>query len=60
MRQDFSASALAAGLLAAFVGFASTFAVIIRGLTAVGATPAQAASGPDGVSVAMGVGRHPC
>ena len=32
MRDGFSTSALAAGLLAAFVGFASSFAVILRGL----------------------------
>ena len=56
LRTDFSASALAAGILASFVGFASTFAVIIRGLTAVGATPEQAASGLLAVSVAMGLG----
>ena len=56
LRADFSTSALAAGLLACFVGFAGTFAVIIRGLTAVGATPEQAASGLLAVSVAMGVG----
>jgi len=55
LRSDFSGSAFAAGTLAAFVGFASTFAVIVRGLTAVGATPAQAASGLLAVSVAMGV-----
>ncbi len=56
LRTDFSASAFAAGALACFVGFASTFAVIIRGLTAVGATPEQAASGLLAVSVAMGLG----
>lgn len=52
----FSLSALAAGLLAAFVGFASSFAVVLKGLSAVGATPAQAASGLMAVSVAMGIG----
>ena len=36
---------MAAGLLAALVGFASTFTVILAGYTAVGASPAQAASG---------------
>ena len=56
LRSDFSISALAAGMLASFVGFASTFAVIIRGLTAVGASPEQAASGLLAVSIAMGVG----
>jgi len=34
-----------AGLLAALVGYASTFALVLAGLSAVGATPAQAASG---------------
>ncbi|WP_307855892.1 benzoate/H(+) symporter BenE family transporter [Nocardioides faecalis] len=34
-----------AGVVAAVVGFASTFVVVLAGLTAVGATPAQAASG---------------
>ncbi len=50
-----SGQAIGAGLLAAFVGFASTFTVIVRGLTAVGATQAQAASGLMTVSVLMGV-----
>jgi len=36
---------ISAGLLAALVGFTSTFAVVLQGLTAVGATQAQAASG---------------
>ncbi len=42
-------------MLAAFVGFASSFAVIVNGLTAVGATREQAASGLMAVSIAMGV-----
>jgi len=54
MREDFSISALAAGLLSAFVGFASSFAVIVRGLTAAGASPAEAASGLMVLSIAMG------
>ncbi len=33
------------GLLAAFVGFASSFAIVIQGLIQVGASPDQAASG---------------
>lgn len=56
IRRDFSSTALAAGMLASFVGFASTFAVIIRGLTAMGASPEQAASGLLAVSVTMGLG----
>jgi benzoate membrane transport protein len=44
-----------AGVLAAFVGFASSFAVVLRGLTAVGASPAQSASGLMALSVGMGL-----
>src|SRR5665213_2244012 len=42
-------------MLAAFVGFASSFAVVLRGLTAVGASPGQAASGLMALSIGMGV-----
>ncbi len=55
MRASFSAQALFAGLLAAFVGFASSFAVVLQGLTAVGASPAQAASGLTALAIAMGL-----
>ena len=44
-----------AGVLAAFVGFASSFAVVLKGLTSVGASPAQAASGLMALAIAMGV-----
>lgn len=44
-----------AGMVAAFVGFASTFAVVLAGLRSVGATPEQAASGLLAVCVVMGV-----
>jgi benzoate membrane transport protein len=44
-----------AGLVAAFVGYASSFAVILKGLTAVGASDAQAASGLMALSIAIGV-----
>jgi len=50
-----TAPAVAAGLLAAFVGFASSFAVIVKGLTGVGASPAEAASGLMALSIAMGL-----
>jgi len=46
---------LFAGVLAAFVGFASSFAVVLQGLTSVGASSAQAASGLMALAVAMGV-----
>src|SRR5580692_9899592 len=42
-------------MLAAFVGFASSFAVVLKGLTSVGASPAQAASGLMALAIAMGV-----
>lgn len=51
----FSLPTVTAGLLAAFVGFASTFAVIVQGLTRMGASPAQAASGLAAVTLAMGL-----
>ena len=46
---------IAAGLVTAFVGFASSFAVILKGLEAVGASDAQAASGLMALSIAMGL-----
>jgi benzoate membrane transport protein len=55
MRNGLSAQAVSAGLLAALIGFASSFAVILRGLGAAGATPTQAASALLALSVAMGV-----
>ncbi len=50
-----AAQPITAGLIAAFVGFASSFAVVLKGLTAVGATDVQAASGLMALSVAMGI-----
>ncbi len=44
-----------AGLVTAFVGYASSFAVVLKGLTAVGASDVQAASGLMALSIAMGV-----
>lgn len=54
MLKGISLQAASAGLLSAFVGFASSFAVIVQGLTAVGASQAQAASGLMALSIAMG------
>jgi len=54
--REFSPRNIPIGVLAAFVGFASSFAVILKGLNAVGATPAQAASGLVALSVVMGLG----
>jgi benzoate membrane transport protein len=44
-----------AGLIAAFVGFSSAFAIVLEGLTKVGATRTEAASGLMSVSIAMGI-----
>ena len=47
--------AISAGLLAGVVGFASSFAVVLQGFVAMGASPSQAASGLMAVSIAMGL-----
>ena len=47
--------AISAGLLAGLVGFASSFAVVLQGFVAMGASPSQAASGLMAVSIAMGL-----
>ncbi|WP_315636513.1 MULTISPECIES: benzoate/H(+) symporter BenE family transporter [Microbacterium] len=44
-----------AGIVTALVGFTSSFAVVLTGLDAVGASAAQAASGLLAVSLAMGL-----
>src|ERR1700690_4531004 len=46
---------VSAGLIAALVGYASSFAVILKGLTAVGASDARGASGLMALSIAMGL-----
>ena len=46
---------VAAGVLAAVVGFASAFAVVLEGLSGAGATPVQAASGLLALCVAQGL-----
>ncbi|MGO4436462.1 benzoate/H(+) symporter BenE family transporter [Rhizobium sp. RAF56] len=55
MLKDLSVQSLFMGLLAAFVGFASSFAVVLHGLQAVGASDAEAASGLMALSLAMGI-----
>ena len=47
---------LIAGVVTALVGFTSTFAVVLTGLRAVGATPEQAASGLLAITLVVGVG----
>ncbi|MEJ0012526.1 MAG: benzoate/H(+) symporter BenE family transporter [Bauldia sp.] len=46
---------ISAGLLAAIVGFASSFAIVLAGFTAVGATPAEAASGLFAICLGQGL-----
>ena len=46
---------MTAGVVSALVGFTSSFVVVLAGLTAVGATPAQASSGLLAVCVTMGI-----
>lgn len=55
MLRDISPQSIFMGLLAGFVGSASSFAVVLQGLSAVGATPDQAASGLMALSVSMGL-----
>ncbi len=55
MVRDITLPAIFAGVLAAIVGFASSFAIVVQGLLAAGATPAQAASGLMALSLAMGL-----
>ncbi|PST22528.1 benzoate transporter [Mesorhizobium plurifarium] len=54
MLRDFSVQSLFMGVLIAFVGFASSFAVVLHGLAGVGANEAQAASGLMALSISMG------
>ncbi|MEM9635681.1 MAG: benzoate/H(+) symporter BenE family transporter [Pseudomonadota bacterium] len=50
-----SIQSISAGLLAAIVGFASSFAIVIQGLSAAGATTSEATSGLMALSISMGV-----
>jgi benzoate membrane transport protein len=49
------AQPIIAGVLAAVVGFASSFAVVLQGFAAMGATPEQAASGLMALCLAQGL-----
>ncbi len=51
---DFSVQAATAGILSAFVGTAASFAIVVQGLSAAGASPMQAASGLMALSFALG------
>jgi len=54
--RSFSIQAVAAGLLAGFVGFSSSFAVVVQGLKSAGASEIEASSGLMALSIAMGLG----
>jgi benzoate membrane transport protein len=56
MEQASRSQPVLAGLLTALVGFTSSFAVVLAGLRAVGASPAQAASGLLAVCAAQALG----
>lgn len=55
MLKDLSAQSLVMGVLTAFVGFSSSFAVVLHGLKGVGASDAEAASALMALSIAMGI-----
>ena len=55
IREDFSVQALGQGLLVALVGYASSVAIIIQGLVAVGASVTQIASALVMIGILMGV-----
>lgn len=50
-----SSEAVLAGVISAVVGFSSSFAVVLAGLTAVGASPAEAGSGVAILCLTMGL-----
>ena len=53
-RTDY-AQPVMAGVLAAIVGYASTFTLILAALTAAGASPQQAGSGLFSICIAIGI-----
>ncbi|MGX6605031.1 benzoate/H(+) symporter BenE family transporter [Micromonosporaceae bacterium Da 78-11] len=55
-RPDSTVTPVAAGVVAAVVGFSSSFVVVLAGLTAVGATSAQATSGLVALCLAQALG----
>lgn len=55
MNRTISSSAIYMGLLAAFVGFSASFAIVLAGLTQAGASDAQAATGLFFATLGMGL-----
>lgn len=55
MFRDLSIPAITMGLLAAFVGYSASFAIVLAGLTAMGATGEQATTGLFFATIGMGI-----
>ena len=55
MLQNRSIPAISMGLLAAFVGYSASFAIVLAGLTAMGASDGQAATGLFFATMGMGI-----
>lgn len=55
MIRELSVPAIYMGLLAAFVGYSASFAIVLAGLTSMGATDAQAATGLFFATIGMGI-----
>jgi len=55
-KYSISTQALVAGSLAGIVGFSSSFVIVLHGLQAAGASPAQSTSGIMALAIAMGLG----
>lgn len=55
MFRDLSTPAFSMGILAAFVGYSASFAIVLAGLTAMGATGEQATTGLFFATVGMGI-----
>jgi len=55
IRADFSAQAMGQGLLVALVGYASSVAIVIQGLLAVGASVAQVGCALVGLGIGLGI-----
>lgn len=55
MLKDLSLPAVSIGLLAAFVGYSASFAIVLSGLSGVGASEAEAATGLFFASLGMGL-----
>lgn len=55
MFRDLSLPAFSMGILAAFVGYSASFAIVLAGLTAMGATGEQATTGLFFATIGMGI-----